>query len=167
MAFIWDGIGSIFAADTDAIVNTVNTVGVMGKGLALQFKHRYPDNFQAYTDACRRGDVRIGRVHVYDRQQTGPHRFIVNFPTKQHWRQPSDYRWIRDGLVDLRNMVDSYGIESIAIPALGCGNGGLDWGVVRPLIARIMEPIGDFQVVIYPPEHFDIVGGEHGPATRE
>ena len=119
--------GNLLAADVDALVNTVNTVGVMGKGVALQFKQAFPENYRAYERACKRGEVRIGRMFVFDMGRlTGP-RYIVNFPTKKHWRSRSKLADIELGLEDLRKIIEEHSIRSIAVPALGCGNGGLDW----------------------------------------
>ncbi|WP_412739010.1 macro domain-containing protein [Krasilnikovia sp. MM14-A1259] len=126
--------GNLLEADVDAIVNTVNTVGVMGKGIALQFKRAHPDNYRAYREACGRGDVQLGRMFVFDRGIIGPRRFIINFPTKAHWRSASRLDDIRVGLGDLVEVVRSLEVSSVAVPALGCGNGGLTWGEVRPLV---------------------------------
>jgi O-acetyl-ADP-ribose deacetylase (regulator of RNase III)/uncharacterized protein YwgA len=122
--------------DVDAIVNTVNCVGVMGKGIALQFKKKWPTNFRVYAAACKTGQVKIGQMLVY---QTGalatPH-YIINFPTKEHWRSPSRIEFIQAGLLDLVRQVTELGIRSIAIPPLGSGNGGLEWRQVKPLIEQ-------------------------------
>src|SRR5690606_354009 len=122
------GQGDLLTADVDAIVNAVNTVGAMGKGLALQFKRAFPDNFRAYAAACKQGQVVIGKMHVT--QRSTPPRFIINFPTKQHWRNASEFEYVRAGLVDLVVQIRDRGIESIAVPALGCGLGGLAWDEV-------------------------------------
>lgn len=118
--------GNLLAADVDALVNTVNTVGVMGKGIALQFKKAYPDMFRAYQAAAKAGDLRIGHMHVWETGLLSGPRFIVNFPTKKHWRQPSRLEEVADGLQDLKRVVRELGITSIALPPLGCGNGGLN-----------------------------------------
>jgi O-acetyl-ADP-ribose deacetylase (regulator of RNase III) len=143
------GKGNLLAADVDALVNTVNSEGVMGKGLALQFKKAFPDNFAAYERACKAGEVAPGRMHVV--QRLASPRFIINFPTKKHWRHPSKLEYIRDGLRDLVAQVRALGIASIAIPPLGCGNGGLAWSDVRPLIVQAFEALPEVRVVVFEP----------------
>lgn len=143
--------GNLLEAEVEAVVNTVNTVGVMGKGIALMFKERYPDNFKAYAAASKRDEVQTGRMFVTASPElTGP-RWIINFPTKQHWRSPSRLGWIIDGLADLRRVIAEKGIRSIAIPPLGSGNGGLEWESVRPLIERSLGGIPDLDVLVYEP----------------
>lgn len=144
------GTGNLLTADVDALVNTVNTQGVMGKGLALQFKKAFPEAFQSYERACKAGEVVPGKMHVV-RRLTAP-RFIINFPTKKHWRNPSKLEYIRDGLRDLVDQVRSLEIRSIAIPPLGCGHGGLASSDVRPLIEQAFDQIPDVQVVIFEPK---------------
>ncbi|GID27295.1 type II toxin-antitoxin system antitoxin DNA ADP-ribosyl glycohydrolase DarG [Paractinoplanes brasiliensis] len=144
--------GNLLTADTDALVNTVNTVGVMGKGIALQFKRAFPANFRAYRAACARGEVQLGRVWVFDTGVMGPRRYLLNFPTKQHWRSHSRLADIASGLDSLVTVIKERGIESVAIPALGCGNGGLEWSDVRPLIEKACGRMPDVRVVVYPPE---------------
>jgi O-acetyl-ADP-ribose deacetylase (regulator of RNase III) len=143
--------GNLLAADVDAIVNTVNTVGVMGKGVALQFKQAFPDNYRAYERACKRHEVRIGHMFVFATGRMTSPRYIVNFPTKEHWRSRSRLSDIEDGLQDLRKVIAEYRIGSIAVPALGCGNGGLDWREVYPRIGEALSDLKDVDVVIYPP----------------
>src|SRR5579884_1817745 len=126
--------GDLLSQNVDAVVNTVNTVGVMGKGVALQFKRRWPENFRAYERASKQGDVQIGKMFIYDAGRLLTPRYIINFPTKVHWRSPSKLEYIREGLEDLVSQIRRLNIESIAMPPLGCGNGGLDWEDVRPLI---------------------------------
>lgn len=126
--------GNILKAEADAIVNTVNCVGVMGKGIALQFKKAFPKNFTAYKQACDVQKVKIGEMFVFDTSSSFNPRFIVNFPTKKHWRGKSQYEFIEQGLKDLRKQIEKHKISSIAIPPLGCGLGGLDWGIVRTMI---------------------------------
>lgn len=145
------GTGNLLAADVDALVNTVNTDGVMGKGLALQFKKAFPDNFAAYERACKAGEVAPGRMHIV-RRLASP-RFIINFPTKKHWRNPSKIEFIRDGLVDLTLRVRELGIESIAIPPLGCGNGGLNWRDVKREILTAFADLPDVRVVLFEPSN--------------
>jgi O-acetyl-ADP-ribose deacetylase (regulator of RNase III) len=148
---IQQGRGNMLTADVDALVNTVNTVGVMGKGIALQFRRAFPANYKAYQKACARGEVTLGRIYVFDTEQLMSRRYILNFPTKKHWRSKSRLTDIQTGLDDLVRVVTEFGIESIAIPALGCGNGGLDWAVVRPLIERACARLPQVRWVIFPP----------------
>jgi O-acetyl-ADP-ribose deacetylase (regulator of RNase III) len=148
---IEEGHGNLLMADVDALVNTVNTVGVMGKGIALQFKRAYPANYQAYRAACARDEVRLGRMFVVDTGALGPRRYIVNFPTKQHWRSTSKLADIEAGLDDLVRVAGELGITSIAIPPLGCGNGGLDWADVRPLIDRAGARMPEVTAVVFGP----------------
>jgi O-acetyl-ADP-ribose deacetylase (regulator of RNase III) len=148
---ITSGQGNLLQADVDSLVNTVNTVGVMGKGIALQFKRAYPAMFNAYEDAVKAKQVRIGKVQVWEtNQMTGP-RFILNFPTKKHWRAASRIEDIDAGLVDLIRVVRELGIKSIAVPPLGCGNGGLDWADVEPRIVAAFDAVPYVKVVLYPP----------------
>lgn len=147
--------------DVDAIVNTVNCVGVMGKGIALQFKNKWPANFNAYAAACKAGQVRPGRMFVFDSGGLVKPNFIINFPTKDHWRGSSKIEFIRDGLVDLVAQVERLGIRSIAVPPLGCGNGGLDWADVRPLIEAAFETLPDVEVRLFEP------AGAPDPKTME
>ena len=144
--------GSLLDATADALVNTVNTVGVMGKGLALQFKLAYPGNFRAYQAACRRGEVQPGRMFVYETGTPDHPRYVINFPTKGHWRANSKLSDIRSGLADLRQVILDRRIRSIAVPPLGCGNGGLDWSDVRPLIIEALGELPDVHVMVYPPQ---------------
>ncbi|ADO68851.1 type II toxin-antitoxin system antitoxin DNA ADP-ribosyl glycohydrolase DarG [Stigmatella aurantiaca] len=146
---IESGKGNLLTAEVDALVNTVNTEGVMGKGLALQFKKAFPENFVSYERACKAGEVVPGRMHIVHRLASP--RFIINFPTKKHWRNPSKLEYVRDGLRDLVTHVRKLGIQSIAIPPLGCGNGGLDWADVKPLIVQSFEALHDVRVVLFEP----------------
>ncbi|NLH98865.1 MAG: macro domain-containing protein [Chthonomonadales bacterium] len=143
--------GNLLDEPAEALVNTVNEVGVMGKGIALMFKEAFPANTAAYEAACKAREVQVGRVLVTQNPALVGPRFIVNFPTKKHWRQPSRIEWIRDGLADLVRIVRELGIRSIAIPPLGCGNGGLDWGEVRPLIEEAFAGLPEVSVVVYEP----------------
>ena len=144
--------GNLLADDADALVNTVNTVGVMGKGIALQFKRAYPRMFTDYAREAKAGRLVTGRMHVWETGSlTGP-RFVINFPTKQHWRAPSRMSDIGAGLTDLVRVVRERGIRSIAIPPLGCGNGGLDWTDVAPRIHAAFAALGDdVDVRVYGP----------------
>lgn len=142
--------GDLLGADVDALVNAVNTVGVMGKGLALQFKRAFPANFEAYRRACAAGEVRLGRMLVAATGLSSP-RLIVNFPTKGHWRSPSRLEDVASGLEDLVRTVEREGIGSIAVPPLGCGLGGLRWEEVRPLVVAAFAPLPGVEVRLYPP----------------
>lgn len=143
--------GDILQADVEALVNTVNCVGIMGRGIALQFKNAYPKNFKAYEDACARKEVQPGRMFVFEtRELTGP-RFIINFPTKRHWRGKSRIEDIESGLAALAEEIRKRGIRSIAIPPLGSGLGGLNWADVRPRIAAALRGFDDLQVVVFEP----------------
>jgi O-acetyl-ADP-ribose deacetylase (regulator of RNase III) len=137
--------------DVDAIVNTVNCVCVMGKGIALQFKNKWPDNFTQYQAACKAGEVRPGTMHVYDAGAYAQPHFIINFPTKDHWRGNSKLSFIQDGLKDLVTQVQALDIRSIAIPPLGCGNGGLDWADVKPMIEAAFAALPDVDVRLFEP----------------
>lgn len=147
---IHEAEGNLLQADVDVLVNTVNTVGVMGKGIALQFKQAYPESFKAYRVACRRGDVQLGEMFVFHTGRFSP-RWIVNFPTKQHWRSRSRLRDIERGLVDLRRVLIELEAKSVAVPPLGCGNGGLDWDDVRPLIVSTLGDLESVDVLLYAP----------------
>jgi O-acetyl-ADP-ribose deacetylase (regulator of RNase III) len=144
--------GDILNCEADALVNTVNCVGVMGRGIALQFKNKYPDNFKAYAAACRREAVQPGFMFVYDTGRLTPPRFIVNFPTKRHWRGQSRLEDIEAGLADLVKVIRDKGIRSIAIPPLGSGLGGLNWHDVRPRIECALGALDDVQVLVYEPK---------------
>ncbi len=143
--------GNLLDAEVEALVNTVNTVGIMGKGIALMFKEAFPDNFKAYLIACKEQRVQVGRMFVTERQQLMGPRWIINFPTKQHWRYPSKIEWIEQGLEDLKRVITENGIRSIALPPLGSGNGGLDWTKVRPRIEMALGSLQDVEVIIYEP----------------
>jgi O-acetyl-ADP-ribose deacetylase (regulator of RNase III) len=146
--------GNLLEAPVAALVNTVNTHGIMGKGIALQFKQAFPEMFQEYEKACKAGQIRLGKVHVYDRGGlTGNPRWIINFPTKGHWRERSRLSDIEAGLKDLVETVRRLGIRSIAVPPLGCGNGGLEWADVRPRIEAAFAELPDVRVHLYAPGH--------------
>ncbi|MFE9883799.1 macro domain-containing protein [Streptomyces scopuliridis] len=144
--------GNLLTAEVDALVNTVNTVGVMGKGIALQFKRAYPDNFAVYEGACAAGEVQLGRMHVHDRGTLTKPRYVINFPTKRHWRSRSRLEDVREGLQDLRRVIVDLKIHDIAVPPLGCGNGGLPWDDVHPLITAALGDLPDVEVHVYPPQ---------------
>ncbi|MBP7586907.1 MAG: macro domain-containing protein [Thermoanaerobaculia bacterium] len=144
--------GNLLEAEVEAVVNTVNTVGVMGKGIALMFKEAFPENFRNYEVAVRRGEVETGRMFVTERPAlAGGPRWIINFPTKRDWRGRSRLEWIEAGLEDLRRVVVERGIRSIAVPPLGCGNGGLDWAEVRPKIERALGELPGVEVALFRP----------------
>ena len=142
--------GNILDAKVSALINTVNTVGVMGKGIALQFKHAFPQNFIVYTEAVKRKELRTGAVQVVAVSSLNGVQYIVNFPTKNHWRYPSKLEWITEGLRDLRKKIIDYHIESIAIPPLGCGNGGLEWSVVKGEIEKALQDL-PIEIQVYEP----------------
>ncbi len=143
--------GNLLDADVEAVVNTVNTVGVMGKGIALMFKERFPKNYEAYAAACKAGEVQVGRMFVSSVDELDGPRWVINFPTKEQWRPPTKLEWVREGLVALKDVIREKQIRSIAIPPLGCGNGGLDWEVVRPLIEETLGDLEDVEIVVYEP----------------
>lgn len=151
MAQIKHTTGNILQADAEAIVNTVNCVGIMGRGIALQFKKAFPANFRAYELACDAGEVQPGRMFVYDTGVFTNPRYIINFPTKRHWKGKSRIEDIDNGLVALAREVRERGIRSIAIPPLGAGLGGLDWNEVRPRIETALRDVPDLEVIIYEP----------------
>ncbi len=147
--------GDILKAQAEALVNTVNCEGVLGKGIALQFRKTFPENTAIYVKACKTGQLVPGRVLVvpiqHELERPLPI-YIINFPTKDKWRRPSQLEWIRTGLVDLVDQVRAQGIRSIAIPPLGCGNGGLQWPAVKQLIEQAFEVLPDVQVLLFSPE---------------
>lgn len=150
--------GNLLDSGAEALVNTVNTVGVSGKGIALMFREAFPENFRAYAAACKAGALKPGGLFVTERRDMLGPRWIINFATKDHWRSPSRLEWIKAGLADLHREITERGIRSIAIPPLGAGNGGLDWADVKPLIAAaladsdiavtVFEPSRDYQNVV-------------------
>ena len=143
--------GNLLRADAEALVNTVNTEGVMGKGIALQFKKAYPAMYDAYRTAAKAGEIRLGHVQVWSTgQMTGP-KYIINFPTKGHWKSRSKLHDIESGLADLIQTVQRLGIASIAVPPLGCGNGGLDWSDVEPRIVAAFKEVPDVEVLLFAP----------------
>lgn len=143
--------GNLFDTEAEAIVNTVNTAGVMGKGIALQFKKLFPENFKKYKKACDAGEVKIGHMFVTEEQTMwSGKRIIINFPTKNNWKHPSEYSFIQSGLVDLVSVVKKRRIKSVAVPPLGSGNGGLDWNKVKSLIETYLGNLG-CEVLVYQP----------------
>lgn len=143
--------GDILHAEAEALVNTVNCVGVMGRGIALQFKHAYPSNFKAYAAACDRGEVQPGRMFVTETGLLAGPRYIINFPTKRHWRGKSRLEDIEAGLSALTQEIHQRGIRSVAIPPLGSGLGGLDWTEVRPRIVAALAALPDVDVLVFEP----------------
>ncbi len=143
--------GDILAEEAEALVNTVNCVGVMGRGIALQFKRAFPENFKAYATQCKRNEMRPGRVFVFETGDMLFPRYIINFPTKRHWRGKSRMEDIESGLVSLVEEIRSHGIRSIAIPPLGSGLGGLNWPAVRRILQKTLEQLDCVRVVIFEP----------------
>jgi O-acetyl-ADP-ribose deacetylase (regulator of RNase III) len=143
--------GNLLEADAEAIVNTVNTVGVMGKGVALQFRRAFPENYEAYAAAAAREQIVPGRMFTWESDRLEKPRYIINFPTKRHWRGRSRLQDIEAGLDDLRRVLIEHDVRSAALPALGCGLGGLDWSDVRE---RIEAALGDLpiRILVYPPQ---------------
>jgi len=144
-------IGNLLESEAEALVNTVNTVGLMGKGIALQFKNVFPNNYRLYYNACKNRDVKIGQLFVTEDESllTGK-KIIVNFPTKTHWRFSSEYQYIEDGLTELVKVIKEKKINSIAIPPLGSGNGGLDWNKVKQILEKQLADV-DCEIHIYEP----------------
>jgi len=145
--------GNILDSTAQALVNTVNTVGVMGKGIALQFKNQFPNNYKTYKEACDKKELKIGDLLVTEEESLlSGKKFIINFPTKTHWRYPSEYDYIEKGLAALVDVIQEKKIESIAIPPLGSGNGGLDWTEVRAMIENKLQGL-DCTIFLYEPSH--------------
>jgi O-acetyl-ADP-ribose deacetylase (regulator of RNase III) len=159
--------GNLLAANADALVNTVNCVGVMGKGIALQFKQAFPQNFSEYERACRNEEVQPGRMLVHHTNDLLSPKYIINFPTKRHWKGKSKLADVKVGLDALVKEVAHLNIRSIAVPPLGCGNGGLDWSAVKPLIFEAFSSLPEIQVLLYEPAGApvadDIVVGTQKP----
>lgn len=143
--------GNILADQAEAIVNTVNCVGVMGKGIALQFKQAYPENFKAYKKACDNNEVQPGQMFVYHLNSMFNPKYVINFPTKRDWRQKSLIDDIDSGLKDLARVITQYNIKSIAIPPLGCGNGGLNWSIVKEKIIKSVENLENVTISLFEP----------------
>lgn len=143
--------GNIFDSETEALVNTVNCVGVMGRGIALQFKNKYPENFKAYSQACKNELVKPGKMFVFETEQLVMPKWIINFPTKRHWRGKSRIEDIELGLKDLVKVIQERKIRSIAIPPLGSGLGGLEWNEVRAQIESALTNLDGVNVLVYEP----------------
>ena len=143
--------GNILDSEAQALVNTVNTIGIMGKGIALQFKKAFINNFKAYEEACRNKDIRIGKMFVTrDRNLNSGEKIIINFPTKTDWNKPSEYKYIEEGLNDLIAVIRDHEIKSLAIPPLGSGNGGLEWERVKIIIDEKLRSL-DIDIFVYEP----------------
>lgn len=143
--------GNLLDEPVEALVNTVNTVGVMGKGIALMFKERFPKNMAAYNQACKAGQVTTGKMFVTETGELMGARWIVNFPTKQHWRDKSKIEWIEEGLQELKQFIIEHQVKSIAIPPLGAGNGGLNWHEVKSKIEAALSDLDQVEIVIFEP----------------
>lgn len=143
--------GDILQADAEALVNTVNCVGIMGRGIALQFRNAYPENFRAYERACARGEVQPGRMLVFETGQLTNPRYIINFPTKRHWRGKSRMEDIDAGLAALAEVIREWRIRSVAVPPLGSGLGGLDWRAVRPRVEEALRDLEEVRIVVFEP----------------
>jgi len=143
--------GNLLEANTQALVNTVNTVGVMGKGIALQFKEAFPTNFKIYAAACKKNELWPGKMLVVKEQTLVGEKIIINFPTKTEWRLKSKYEYVEEGLKALSIAIVEHNIESIAIPPLGCGNGGLKWEKVKPMIEKHLGHLDNVRIQVYEP----------------
>ncbi len=143
--------GNLLDADVDALVNTVNTVGVMGKGIALMFKERFGPNFELYAAACKAKRVKVGQMFVTETGELDGPRWIINFPTKDHWKGSSRLEWVESGLQDLKRVLHERNIKSIAIPPLGAGNGGLDWPTVKSRIHEALSDVAGVEIIVYEP----------------
>ncbi len=145
--------GNILQEQAEAIINTVNCVGIMGRGIALQFKQMYPENFKEYKQACDEGSIEPGKMFIYSIGKLFNPKYIINFPTKRHWKGKSNIQDIKSGLIALKEDIKRYEIKSIAIPPLGCGLGGLDWNEVKPLIEQTFKDLTDVEFIIYEPSN--------------
>lgn len=143
--------GNLLSAKVDALVNTVNTVGIMGKGIALMFKEHFPENFQEYETACKSKSLDVGQMFVTKRTRLDGPKWIINFPTKRHWRNPSKIEWITEGLKDLVRVLVENRITSVALPPLGSGNGGLRWEEVKQHIVSALDSLDGIEVIVYEP----------------
>jgi O-acetyl-ADP-ribose deacetylase (regulator of RNase III) len=141
--------GNLLESDAEALVNAVNTVGVMGKGIALQFKEAFRHNFKIYQQACKNGDLTVGKLLVVRDTNLLGEKIIINFPTKTDWKYKSKIEYIEKGLQELQKVIIEYSIKSIALPPLGCGNGGLDWQAVKPLLIHYLGGLQGVEVIVY------------------
>jgi O-acetyl-ADP-ribose deacetylase (regulator of RNase III) len=143
--------GNLLESGAEALVNTVNTVGVMGKGIALQFKQVFPFNQKKYKEACKKGELVTGKLLVVkDSNLLTGEKTIINFPTKQDWRNPAKNEYIASGLIALLSYLKQSELRSVALPALGCGNGGLDWKVVKPMLTGMLSEL-TMEIIVYEP----------------
>ncbi len=143
--------GNILESEAQALINTVNTVGVMGKGIAFQFKKVFHNNYKSYAEACKINEIEIGKMYLTkDKNLHSGEKIIINFPTKKDWRKSSEYEFIEKGLDDLLKVIERENIKSIAIPPLGAGNGGLDWGIVKRMIKQKLDNL-DLDIIVYEP----------------
>lgn len=142
--------GNLFNSNCKTLVNTINTVGVMGKGIALEFKKRYPEMYKDYVERCEKGLVKIGEPYLWidPKDKLFYKKFILNFPTKEHWKNPSKLEYIKSGLEYFKYNYKKWPISSISFPPLGCGNGGLDWNIVKPIMVEKLSGL-DIIVKIY------------------
>lgn len=143
--------GNLLDARVEALVNTVNTVGVMGKGIALMFKERYGRNFDLYAAACKAKKLKVGQMFVTETGELAGPRWIINFPTKEHWKGNSRLEWVESGLEDLKRVLRERKIRSVAVPPLGAGNGGLDWPTVKGRIGAALSELEDVEVKVFEP----------------
>lgn len=143
--------GDLFEAQTEAIVNTVNTVGIMGKGIALQFKQRFPDNYFIYKKACDQNLLKIGDLLITENNSLF-FKYIINFPTKEHWRNPSKYEYVEKGLDALIEEIRKRNIKSVALPPLGAGNGKLDWEKVKEILNEKLIVLPEVDFIIFEPQ---------------
>jgi O-acetyl-ADP-ribose deacetylase (regulator of RNase III) len=160
---ITNTVGNLLDANAEAVVNTVNCVGVMGKGIALQFAKRFPEILKPYKEACENKTLRPGVIQVHERRDLLFPRYILNFPTKRHWKDQSYLEDIDCGLDDLIRVVRVRGIRSLAIPALGCGHGGLDWEIVSNLIHQKLTLLVDVDIWLHGPSD----ARDFGRSTRK
>ena len=154
-------IGNLLESKQQALVNTVNLEGFMGKGIAYQFKQQFPKNNEAYMKACRNGDIAIGKVFTFKEDD----KIIINFPTKDRWREKAKFEYIKEGLKSLIKAIKENNIKSIAIPPLGCGNGGLSWSSVKPTIEQAMLEVSNVDVLIYEPSKNFVSTPKNPPKT--
>jgi O-acetyl-ADP-ribose deacetylase (regulator of RNase III) len=152
---IMDVCDNIFNSRTKTLVNTVNCVGIMGKGIALEFKKHFPVMYDDYRVRCNNKEIEPGHPYLWKNNAGG--KSVLNFPTKLHWRGNSRIEWIESGLKIFCENYKNWGVESIAFPALGCSNGGLDWESVEPIMIRHLEKIRDINIEIYPPSTKHVV----------
>lgn len=159
--------GDLLTEPSEAVVNTVNCVGVMGKGIAEQFKKKWPANYRAYKKVCDKKSLSPGSMFIFDLGGIGGGpKYIVNFPTKLHWRQPSKVEYIEEGLRELVKQIQILNIRSIALPPLGCGNGGLKWEAIKPIIQNAFESLPDVEVTLFAPSDAEVTPKTATPTKR-